>query len=74
MNITSTTDLEFPRLKFAIRQGEVKDVPANPEAATIILGFQERRGVFDDQWAAPVPVARCGSGRGYPNQYSLHVR
>jgi hypothetical protein len=37
MKITSTTDLEFPRLKFAIRQGEVKDLPANPEAAAIIL-------------------------------------
>ena len=37
MKITSTTDLEFPRLKFAIRQGEVKDVPADPEAAAFIL-------------------------------------
>jgi hypothetical protein len=37
MKITSTTDLEFPRLKFAIRQGEVKDLPANPEAAAFIL-------------------------------------
>ena len=37
MKITSTTDLEFPRLKFAIRQGEVKDVPTDPEAAAFIL-------------------------------------
>jgi hypothetical protein len=37
MKITSMTDLEFPRLKFSIRQGEVKDLPANPEAAAIIL-------------------------------------
>jgi len=37
MKITSITDLEFPRLQFAIRQGEVKDVPANPEAAALIL-------------------------------------
>ena len=37
MKITSTTDLEFPRLHFAIRQGEVKDLPTNPEAAAIIL-------------------------------------
>ena len=37
MKITSTTDLEFPGLKFAIRQGEVKDVPADPEAAAVIL-------------------------------------
>jgi hypothetical protein len=37
MRITSTTDLEFPGLKFAIRQGEVKDLPTNPEAAAFIL-------------------------------------
>jgi hypothetical protein len=35
--ITSTTDLEFPGLHFAIRQGEVKDLPADPEAAAFIL-------------------------------------
>ena len=37
MKITSTTDLEFPGLKFAIRQGEVKDLPTDPEAAAFIL-------------------------------------
>ena len=37
MKITSTTDLEFPRLKFAIRHGEVKDLPADPEAAAFIV-------------------------------------
>ena len=37
MKITSTTDLEFPRLKFIIRSGEVKDLPADPEAAAFIL-------------------------------------
>ena len=37
MKITSTTDLEFPGLNFAIRQGEIKDLPANPEAAAFIL-------------------------------------
>ena len=37
MKITSTTNLEFPRLKFAIRQGEVKDLPDDPEAAAFIL-------------------------------------
>jgi len=36
MKITSTTDLAFPGLQFAIRQGEVKDVPADPEAAAFI--------------------------------------
>jgi hypothetical protein len=37
MKITSTTDLEFPGLQFAIRQGEIKDLPDNPEAAAFIL-------------------------------------
>ena len=37
MKITSTTDLEFPRLQFTIRHGEVKDLPADPEAAAFIL-------------------------------------
>ena len=37
MKITSSTDLEFPGLKFAIRQGEVKELPDDPEAAAFIL-------------------------------------
>lgn len=37
MKLTSTTDLEFPRLPYAIRQGEGKDVPADPEAAALIV-------------------------------------
>ena len=37
MKITSTTDLEFPGLRFALRQGEIKDLPANPAAAAFIL-------------------------------------
>ena len=37
MKITSTTDLEFPGLHFAIRQGKVKDLPTDPEAAAFIL-------------------------------------
>ena len=45
MNITSTTDLEFPRLNFAIRQGEVKDVPTDPEAAAFILASVYMREV-----------------------------
>ena len=39
MKMTSTTDLEFPGLYFAMRQGEVKVSPADPEAAA---GFSER--------------------------------
>jgi hypothetical protein len=42
MKMTSTTDLEFPGLKFAIRQGEVKDLPADPEAAFILASVYIR--------------------------------
>ena len=44
MKITSTTDLEFPRLPCAIRQGEDKDVPADPEAALIVTSASLREG------------------------------
>jgi hypothetical protein len=37
MKITRSTDLEFPSLTFAIRQGEVNDVPADPEVAAFIV-------------------------------------
>jgi hypothetical protein len=37
MKITSSTNLEFPGLQFSIRQGEVKDLPADPEAAAFIF-------------------------------------
>ena len=30
------TDLEFPSLNFAVRQGDVKDLPDDPEAAAFI--------------------------------------
>jgi hypothetical protein len=49
MKITSTTDLEFPGLKFAIRQGEVKDLPADPEAAAFILASVYIREVPEPQ-------------------------
>jgi hypothetical protein len=49
MKITSTTDLEFPRLKFAIRQGEVKDVPTDPEAAAFILASVYIREVVEPE-------------------------
>ena len=45
MKITSSTDLEFPGLKFAIRQGEVKDLPTDPEAAAFILASMYIREV-----------------------------
>jgi hypothetical protein len=37
MKMTSTTDLELPGLQFAIRQGEVKELPTDPEAAAFIV-------------------------------------
>jgi hypothetical protein len=37
MKITSTTDLEVPRLPCAIRQGAGKDVPADPEAVALMV-------------------------------------
>ena len=49
MKITSTSDLEFPGLKFAIRQGEVKDLPADPEAAAFILASVYIREVPEPQ-------------------------
>jgi len=49
MKITSTTDLEFPRLKFSIRPGEVKDLPADPEAAAIILASSYIREVAEPE-------------------------
>jgi hypothetical protein len=45
MKITSSTDLEFPGLKFAIRQGEVKDLPTDPEAAAFIVASMYIREV-----------------------------
>jgi hypothetical protein len=49
MKITSTTDLEFPGLQFAIRQGEVKDLPADPEAAAFIVASVYIREVPESQ-------------------------
>jgi hypothetical protein len=49
LKITSPTELEFPGLKFAIRQGEVKDLPADPEAAAFILASVSIREVPEPQ-------------------------
>jgi len=49
MKITSTTDLEFPGLRFAIRQGEVKNLPKDPEAAAFILASVYIREVPEPQ-------------------------
>jgi hypothetical protein len=40
---------EFPGLKFAIRQGEVKDVPPDPEAAAFIVASVSIREVPEPQ-------------------------
>jgi hypothetical protein len=45
MNITSLIDLACPRLQCAMRQGEVKELPANPEAAAIMLASTSIREV-----------------------------
>jgi hypothetical protein len=49
MKMTSTTDLAFPGRHFAIRQGEVKDLPADPEAAAFILASVYIREVPEPQ-------------------------
>ena len=49
MKMTSTTDLAFPGLHFAIRQGEVKDWPADPEAAAFIVASVYIREVPEPQ-------------------------
>jgi len=36
MKMTSTTDFACPGLQCAIRQGEVKDLPDDPDAAAFI--------------------------------------
>ena len=49
MKMTSTTDRAFPGLQCAIRQGEVKDLPADPEAAAFILASVYIREVPEPQ-------------------------
>ena len=49
MKMTSTTDLAFPGLHFAIRQGEVKDLPADPEAAAFMVASVYIREVPEPQ-------------------------
>jgi hypothetical protein len=49
MKMTSTTDLACPGLPFAIRQGEVKDLPADPEAAAFIVASVYIREVPEPQ-------------------------
>ena len=49
LKMTSTTDLACPGLHCAIRQGEVKDVPAEPEAAAFIVASGYIREVPEPQ-------------------------
>jgi hypothetical protein len=49
MKITSTTDLEFPPLQFAIRHGEVQGLPADPEAAAFIVASIDIREVSEPE-------------------------
>jgi len=45
MKMTSTTTLAFPGLQCAIRQGEVKDLPDDPEAVAFIVARTSIREV-----------------------------
>ena len=56
MKIPSTTDLACPGLPCALRHGEVKDVPADPEAAVCIVASVYIREV-------PEPQSSHASGR-----------
>ena len=49
MKMTSTTDLELPGLHCAIRQGDVKDLPTDPEAAAFIVASVSIREVPEPQ-------------------------
>jgi hypothetical protein len=49
MKIPSTTDLACPGLPCALRHGEVKDVPADPEAAVCIVASVYIREVPEPQ-------------------------
>jgi hypothetical protein len=56
MNITSITNLEFPGLTCTIRQGEIKDVPAEREAAAFIVASPYIREVSDSAPTRPAPA------------------
>ena len=49
MEMTSTTELACLGLHCVIRQDEVKDVPADPEAATFIVASVYIREVSEPQ-------------------------
>jgi len=53
MKMTSSTHLEFPGLQFAIRHGEVKDVPDDPEAAAFILASTSIQEVSEPERKTP---------------------
>jgi len=49
MKITSSTDREFPGLRCAIRQGEVKDLGIGQQQVPEFMCIRERRG--SSTWA-----------------------
>jgi hypothetical protein len=59
MKMPSTTDLACPGLHCALRHGDVKDVPADPEAAVCI-------GASVDIREVPAPQSAHASGRSKP--------
>ena len=64
MKIPSTTDLACPGLRCALRHGEVKDVPADPEAAVCIVASVYIREV-------PEPQSAPASGRSKPRRRAV---
>jgi hypothetical protein len=51
MNVTSTKDIVFPKLRFGIRAGEVKELPEDKDAQKRILAEPE---------ISEVPVSKKG--------------
>jgi hypothetical protein len=41
MKVTSTTSVEFPKLKWSIRKGETKDLPKDQKEAEHILAHSD---------------------------------
>jgi hypothetical protein len=62
--MTSTTDLALPGLHCAIRHGEVKAVPADPEAAVFMVASGSIREVPEPQSShASCMQMLCRGGR-----------
>jgi hypothetical protein len=45
MTVTSTRDVEFPKLQWGVRKGEERELPEDKKAQEIILAHPEIRKV-----------------------------